>query len=196
MSDFAAMNARRLRSEMWARHGPTAATWTAMGQHMFGSPMEDDMSDEREIVFSANPETRRMELWEPGPSPVMTIYHDGRVVFGAHLTPNEAGKAVLRILDDLADRHAARIAELEEQNQKWVGWAKELGAKCDTLEAALAARDAEVARLREAVKIFLRCAYPVTTEIDRRGHSWSEAYLDEALPIASAALNPGGPDDQ
>jgi hypothetical protein len=46
----------------------------------------------------------------------------------------------------------------------------------------------EIARLREALNIFAKCAYPVATEINPRGHNWSEAYLDQALPIAQAAL--------
>jgi hypothetical protein len=42
--------------------------------------------------------------------------------------------------------------------------------------------------LREALRIFVGCAYPVSTEIDPRGHRWSEAYLDQALEIGIAAL--------
>lgn len=42
--------------------------------------------------------------------------------------------------------------------------------------------------LREALRIFIGCAYPVSTEIDLRGHRWSEAYLDQALETARAAL--------
>jgi len=32
------------------------------------------------------------------------------------------------------------------------------------------------------------CSLPVSTEIDDRGHRWTEAYLDQALPIARAAI--------
>lgn len=42
--------------------------------------------------------------------------------------------------------------------------------------------------LREALRLFVGCAYPVAAEINRRGYNWSEAYLDGALPIAQAAL--------
>lgn len=41
----------------------------------------------------------------------------------------------------------------------------------------------------EALRIFVGCATPVSTEIDRRGYSWSEAYLDEALLRANAVLS-------
>lgn len=42
--------------------------------------------------------------------------------------------------------------------------------------------------LLEALRIFASCASTVSSEIDDRGHSWSEAYLDQALPIARAAI--------
>lgn len=190
--------------------------------------MREDMSDEREIVFSANPETRRMELWEPGPSPVMTIHHDGRVVFGAHLTPNEAGKAVVRILDDLANRHAARIAELEaaptlhEYHPSIIhrGDCSVCGHIADSprhidyvrrLEAALAARDAEVMRLREAARKTVAADnlreqyYKMPNDKNRIGDPkspksraktiWLRASRRAAI-FARAALNPGDPDDQ
>jgi hypothetical protein len=47
---------------------------------------------------------------------------------------------------------------------------------------------AEVEALRHALRAFVGCQYPVSTEIDERGYRWSEAYLDEALSIANAAL--------
>ena len=47
---------------------------------------------------------------------------------------------------------------------------------------------APVAELVEALRIFVGCALPVSTEIDKRGHRWTEAYLDQALPIGIAAL--------
>jgi hypothetical protein len=48
-------------------------------------------------------------------------------------------------------------------------------------------------RLRiEALEAALRqarsCAYPVSTEIDPRGHRWSEAYLDQLLPTINDLL--------
>ena len=42
--------------------------------------------------------------------------------------------------------------------------------------------------LLEALRGFVSCALPVSTEIDERGHSWTEAYLDQALPIARAVI--------
>ena len=49
---------------------------------------------------------------------------------------------------------------------------------------SLAAQDGLV----EALRLFVGCAYPVAEEINQRGHNWCEAYLDDALPIARAAL--------
>lgn len=63
-------------------------------------------------------------------------------------------------------------------------------------QAAIAAHDsalkAEVARLRELLRIFTGCAYPVADEINPRGYNWSEAYLDQAL----AAYRKEYPDDR
>lgn len=42
--------------------------------------------------------------------------------------------------------------------------------------------------LLEALRVFVSCAYPVSTEIDERGHRWAEAYLEKALPVARAAI--------
>jgi hypothetical protein len=39
-----------------------------------------------------------------------------------------------------------------------------------------------------ALKIFLNCAYPVATEINPRGWTWSEAYLDQAKKNAEQVL--------
>lgn len=40
----------------------------------------------------------------------------------------------------------------------------------------------------ELLRMVAGCAYPVSSEIDPRGYSWSEAYLDEVLPKIKAAL--------
>lgn len=42
--------------------------------------------------------------------------------------------------------------------------------------------------IREALRAFVGAAYPVASQINERGHNWSEAYLDEALALARAAL--------
>lgn len=42
--------------------------------------------------------------------------------------------------------------------------------------------------VREALRAFVGAAYPVAKQINERGHNWSEAYLDEALGLALAAL--------
>jgi hypothetical protein len=64
----------------------------------------------------------------------------------------------------------------------------------DVLEnAASAEHPKDVQRNRlEALEAALRqarsCAYPVSTEIDPRGHRWSEAYLDQLLPTINTLL--------
>lgn len=51
---------------------------------------------------------------------------------------------------------------------------------------------AENERLRKALRIFRGCAYPVSTEINPRGHDWrGEESLDYALSECEAALNEG-----
>ena len=57
-------------------------------------------------------------------------------------------------------------------------------AALNTRTASPAAQDGLV----EALRLFVGCAYPVAEEINQRGHNWCEAYLDDALPIARAAL--------
>ena len=56
------------------------------------------------------------------------------------------------------------------------------------LTEALLEAEAQRDALLEALRVFVSCASPVATEIDERGHSWTEAYLDQALPIARAAI--------
>ncbi|MBN4937231.1 hypothetical protein JY409_04115 [Stenotrophomonas maltophilia] len=46
----------------------------------------------------------------------------------------------------------------------------------------------------ELLRIMVGCTYPVSSEIDPRGYAWSEAYLDEALPLIKAALLAARPD--
>ncbi len=58
----------------------------------------------------------------------------------------------------------------------------------DPSVAVIAALQAEVARLRESCRLFIGCQYPVAKEINERGYAWSEAYLDDVLPIVRAAL--------
>jgi DNA-directed RNA polymerase subunit RPC12/RpoP len=40
----------------------------------------------------------------------------------------------------------------------------------------------------DALRSFVGAAYPVSSSVNERGHNWSEAYLDEALLLARAAL--------
>lgn len=41
---------------------------------------------------------------------------------------------------------------------------------------------------REALTLFVKSVYLVSTDIDPRGHRWCEAYLDQALKAAERAL--------
>ncbi len=51
---------------------------------------------------------------------------------------------------------------------------------------------AEIERLRAVLTLFVRCAYPVSKELNPRGHSWMpEKNLDYALEEAKAALTVG-----
>jgi len=72
---------------------------------------------------------------------------------------------------------ALRLADLIEAGQ---GDAK--------VVAELRRLHAANAELLEALRVFVSCSLPVSTEIDERGHRWTEAYLDQALPIARAAI--------
>ena len=75
---------------------------------------------------------------------------------------------------------ALRLAEQLEA----IGLHGPVAAKLRRLAAVEAQRDA----LLEALRVFVSCSLPVSTEIDDRGHRWTEAYLDQALPIARAAI--------
>lgn len=44
------------------------------------------------------------------------------------------------------------------------------------------------AALREALNVFVKAAYPVSSEINPRGWNWCEAYLDHAREIALPLL--------
>ncbi|MDT9643588.1 hypothetical protein [Pseudomonas sp. JV245A] len=41
----------------------------------------------------------------------------------------------------------------------------------------------------KALRAFVGAAYPVASEINKRGYNWCEAYLDDALALARAALD-------
>lgn len=40
----------------------------------------------------------------------------------------------------------------------------------------------------DLLRVVAGCVYPVSTDLDPRGYAWSEAYLDQALPIIKAAM--------
>ncbi len=57
------------------------------------------------------------------------------------------------------------------------------------LENIIREKDAVIERLQAALKLFVRCAYPVAKEINPRGYDWMpEKSLDYALEEARKAL--------
>jgi hypothetical protein len=62
-------------------------------------------------------------------------------------------------------------------------------SKCLEVEAERDIARLENERLRAALRYFVGCAYPVSTEINPRGHAWrGEDSLDFALGEAKLAL--------
>lgn len=46
----------------------------------------------------------------------------------------------------------------------------------------------------DLLRVVAGCAYPVLTDLDPRGYAWSEAYLDQALPIIKVAMAAARPE--
>ncbi len=72
------------------------------------------------------------------------------------------------------------------------GWVQEVAA-CGPTEnpeqqEANARLCAAAPELLEALRIMVNACYPVSTEISDKGHEWCTAYLDQALPLARAAI--------
>jgi hypothetical protein len=63
-----------------------------------------------------------------------------------------------------------------------------LSAPSSTQTAANARLIAAAPDLLEALRSFAAAAYPVAEAINKRGHNWSEAYLDQVLDTARAAI--------
>lgn len=80
----------------------------------------------------------------------------------------------------------ALIAEIER-----IELVSRLSCNHDAYMAVLAERDqlkAENEALRSALRAFTGARYPVSLQIDMRGHRWSEPYLDEAMELAKRAM--------
>lgn len=75
-------------------------------------------------------------------------------------------------------------AEVGQRRAEEARWAS--AARCHM--AKWIAEQARAARLAEALRGMVGASYAVCTTIDPRGHRWSEAYLDQALLGARAAL--------
>lgn len=86
---------------------------------------------------------------------------------------------------EVADRDAViecKNIDIRERDRSLHEWA----------ERAKAA-ERRVAELVGIIDRVDRCSYAVSTEIDSRGHRWSEAYLDQVLPELRAALTKESP---
>jgi chromosome segregation ATPase len=104
--------------------------------------------------------------------------------------------AMVRELDaKLADALAAKeraeealwkwcddFTKLEPELRRMVEFAKQCQAERDALAAKLA--EAET-----ALSYFIGAKISVARSIDDRGYTWCEAYLDQALPYATAAID-------
>lgn len=82
---------------------------------------------------------------------------------------------------------ALRLAEWIDGDMSCQGDA-EISAELRRLHAVNKRLEDVTQELLEALRVFVSCSFPVSTEIDERGHRWTEAYLDQALPIARAAI--------
>lgn len=89
------------------------------------------------------------------------------------------------------------IKKLESNNSNLVFRNKLLRERPDLPADRIPAHDAIISLQRkrdqlkaenEALRLFLGACYPVSREIDERGYRWSEAYLDQALASAHAAM--------
>ena len=85
---------------------------------------------------------------------------------------------------------AAELRRLHAENERLhqINQSHEVKLSVRGYEIQIADLEAQRDALLEALRVFVSCALPVSTEIDERGHSWTEAYLDQALPIARAAI--------
>lgn len=60
-----------------------------------------------------------------------------------------------------------------------------------TIRRCLRQAEGDIDQNRElvaALRLFVAASYPVSTEIDKRGHRWCEAWLDDALEGARNAM--------
>jgi FAD/FMN-containing dehydrogenase len=89
---------------------------------------------------------------------------------------------------DLMDEAADEIERLRAQSDQWKKAYDKAAAQLLASAGSVGELHAEIARLRLALRMFIGAAYPVAHEINKRGYNWSEAYLDEALTEARAAL--------
>jgi len=85
---------------------------------------------------------------------------------------------------------APSLKALEENIPSKVGhWSYLMSEKeADQLLADLGVSVALNMKFAETARYFINCQYPVSEEIDDRGHSWNRAYLEELLPTALKTL--------
>lgn len=107
------------------------------------------------------------------------------------MSATETKALVERLREQLKVVHGI-IVEASETgfNYKTGDWATRLyESQWETSQALKAAALPQRDAMREALRAFVSCAYPVATEINPRGHNWrGEESLDWALSEARAAL--------
>jgi hypothetical protein len=97
---------------------------------------------------------------------------------GTSISEHEDGEFVL----------STDYARLEQECETWKITAAGEMDRRDEMQAERDAALKQVEGLREALQAFTGAAYPVSHQINSRGYNWSQAYLDEALALASVAL--------
>jgi hypothetical protein len=92
--------------------------------------------------------------------------------------------------DGLTD--AELVEELSELGNHPCRAGLDFGATLRQAASRITFLEAQLAEAKGALRLFVGAAYPVATEINQRGHNWSEAYLDQALPEGRAILSTEG----
>jgi hypothetical protein len=79
------------------------------------------------------------------------------------------------------------MSDLVKRLREGVEW-DESGPYTFGAEIAMDKAAERIEALEAALRQARSCAYPVSTEIDPRGHRWSDAYLDQLLPVINDLL--------
>ncbi|WP_305096434.1 Lar family restriction alleviation protein [Croceibacterium aestuarii] len=93
-----------------------------------------------------------------------------------------SGAAELRSWDWPYERHQVRCSKCKAHARA------RMAVKAEAIAAWNQRQPASDEVLREALRAVKGAAYSVAPEINSRGYNWSEAYLDQALPLVTEAL--------